>query len=100
MISSSGFLILPTSPFVSSTSLQKMSDQTTEEQLQTALKQINAQQQRIHDLEKEVQRCKSKEEMVNEYAGSMHDKLTEKDAVVGMKEARIEYLEGRYSFTH
>ena len=65
-----------------------MSAQTTEDQLQTAL-------QRIHDLEKEVQRCKSKEEMVNEYAGSMHDKLTEKDALVGLKEARIEYLEGR-----
>ena len=72
-----------------------MSAQTAQEQLQTALQQLQTQQQRIHDLEKEVQRCKSKEEMVNEYAGSMHDKLTEKDALVGMKEARIEYLEGR-----
>ena len=71
-----------------------MSGQTVEEQLQTALQQLDLQTQRIQDLEKEVQRCKSKEEMVNEYAGAMHDKLTEKDALAGMKEARIEYLEG------
>ena len=48
----------------------------------------------IENLEKELTRLKHKEQLVNEYAGSMHDKLQQKDEVIATKERRIEFLEG------
>jgi hypothetical protein len=55
---------------------------------------LHEQEELIENLEKELTRLKHKEQLVNEYAGSMHDKLQQKDEVIATKERRIEFLEG------